>query len=72
MPTATTATPLVSAEALGDLRAEIARHGLKRYELAFAIGVHPTVLSAMMHGGRAMPLDVAQKLRREIKARTTA
>jgi plasmid maintenance system antidote protein VapI len=44
-----------------DLRSEVARHQLKRYELAARVGMHPTRLAAFLN--EKLPLRPAMALR---------
>ncbi len=57
-------------DAGADLRAEIARHQLRLYELAGDIQCHPGRLGQMLRGALPLPPEVAERLRRAIEARS--
>jgi plasmid maintenance system antidote protein VapI len=59
----TTLTPPTDA----DLRAAVARRQIRQYYLAAVVGIHPTRLSAYLHGRAPMPADVALRIARAVE-----
>ncbi len=55
-----------------DIRAEIARHRVRLYELAPAIGVHPTRLGRMLNGRRPLPEEIARRIMRALTTHSKA
>jgi hypothetical protein len=49
-------------------RAELARHRIKLYTIAAAVGLHPSYLGGMLNGRRPLPLDVAERPKRALAA----
>jgi plasmid maintenance system antidote protein VapI len=45
-----------------DLRAEVARRQIRRYELAAKVGVHPGRLGQMLNGKQPLPTELAERL----------
>lgn len=54
-------------ERAADLRAAIARSGLRIYRIAAACGMHPSYLSSMMHGRVPLTEAVAAKVLEHIE-----
>ena len=57
----------ISAEMLGDMRAEMARHRIKQYELARAIGVHRVFMNYMLNGRRPMSTEMGHRIAVELE-----
>lgn len=53
-----------------EIRAEIARHMLRRYKIAAEAGLHPTRLGLMLNGRLPMPEAVAARVGAAIKKLT--
>jgi plasmid maintenance system antidote protein VapI len=45
-----------------DLRAEVARHGVKIYELAPRVGLHPATLGQVLNERRPLTSDLADRI----------
>jgi hypothetical protein len=52
----------MGAPTAADLRAEVARHRLRLYDLASAAGMHPTRLGAVLNERVPMPVNVGQRI----------
>jgi hypothetical protein len=46
----------------GDVRAEMARHRVKRYQISALIGYHPATLGAMLNERIPMPPEVGTRI----------
>jgi hypothetical protein len=55
-----------------DLRARIAWAGLRIYQIAPAVGLHPCALGQMLNGHLPLRRDVAERIAWEIDQATTA
>jgi hypothetical protein len=69
MAMATATVTGVGTEVLGDIKADLARHGIKLYVIAADVRLHPSYLSRMLHGTTPMSVAVAERLERAIAAR---
>jgi hypothetical protein len=69
MAMATATASGVGTGVLGDLKADLARHGIKLYVIAADVGLHPSYLSRMLHGTTPMSIGIAERLERAIAAR---
>lgn len=50
-----------------DLRAALARHGVRRYEIAPAAGIHPVRLGKLLNGRRKLTPETATRIWRAIE-----
>ena len=55
------------AATAAELRAEIARMQVRKYQLAGLVGIHPSVLGPMLNERILLPAEVADRIERALR-----